>query len=168
MSISDRIVVMKDGVLMQQGRPQEVYDNPENLFVAKFLGTPPINVFEGDVSGGVLQLDGQGVLPVPGAVEGPVYVGIRPEGFRPDASGPLACGLNRVEVLGRETSMVCTHPACQADTLRAILRSEQEVGAQSGTVRFSLRPEKVFLFSRTSEERIRFGISPQAGPRAGL
>ena len=168
MSISDRIVVMKDGVLMQQGRPQEVYDNPENLFVAKFLGTPPINVFDGDVSGGVLQLDGQGVLPVPGAVEGPVYVGIRPEGFRPDASGPLACGLNRVEVLGRETSMVCTHPACQADTLRAILRSEQEVGAQSGTVRFSLRPEKVFLFSRTSEERIRFGISPQAGPRAGL
>ena len=168
MSISDRIVVMKDGVLMQQGRPQEVYDNPENLFVAKFLGTPPINVFEGAVSGGVLQLDGQGVLPVPGAAEGPVYVGIRPEGFRPDASGPLACGLNRVEVLGRETSMVCTHPACQADTLRAILRSEQEVGAQSGTVRFSLRPEKVFLFSRTSEERIRFGISPQAGPRAGL
>ena len=168
MSISDRIVVMKDGVLMQQGRPQEVYDNPENLFVAKFLGTPPINVFEGDVSGGVLQLDGQGVLPVSGAAEGPVYVGIRPEGFRPDASGPLACGLNRVEVLGRETSMVCTHPACQADTLRAILRSEQEVGAQSGTVRFSLRPEKVFLFSRTSEERIRFGISPQAGPRAGL
>ena len=56
----------------------------------------------------------------------------------------------------------------EMDTLRANLRSEQEVGAQSGTVRFSLRPEKVFLFSRTSEERIRFGISPQAGPRAGL
>ena len=47
MSISDRIAVMNHGVLMQLGKPQEVYDNPANLFVAKFLGTPPINVFEG-------------------------------------------------------------------------------------------------------------------------
>ena len=47
MSISDMIVVMKDGVVQQIGKPQEVYDNPVNLFVARFLGTPPINVFEG-------------------------------------------------------------------------------------------------------------------------
>ena len=45
MSISDRIVVMSRGVIQQIGKPQEVYDNPVNLFVAKFLGTPPINVF---------------------------------------------------------------------------------------------------------------------------
>ncbi len=49
MSISDRIVVMRDGVVQQIGKPQEVYDNPVNLFVAKFLGTPPINVFDGRV-----------------------------------------------------------------------------------------------------------------------
>ena len=46
MSISDLIVVMEAGVIQQTGRPQEVYDDPENLFVARFLGTPPINVFE--------------------------------------------------------------------------------------------------------------------------
>ena len=56
MSISDRIVVMKDGVVQQIGRPQDVYDSPVNLFVAKFLGTPPINVFEGEVRGGLLRL----------------------------------------------------------------------------------------------------------------
>ena len=56
MSISDRIVVMKDGVVQQIGRPQDVYDDPVNLFVAKFLGTPPINVFEGEVRGGLLRL----------------------------------------------------------------------------------------------------------------
>ena len=49
MSISDLIVVMKDGVVQQIGKPQEVYDNPVNLFVAKFLGTPPINLFSGRV-----------------------------------------------------------------------------------------------------------------------
>ena len=54
MSISDRIVVMKEGVLQQMGRPQEVYDDPVNLFVAKFLGTPPISVFSGRVQDGVL------------------------------------------------------------------------------------------------------------------
>ena len=52
MSISDHIAVMREGVLMQNGRPQEVYDDPANLFVARFLGTPPINVFEGRVKGG--------------------------------------------------------------------------------------------------------------------
>ena len=47
MSISDMIVVMKDGVVQQIGKPQDVYDSPVNLFVSKFLGTPPINVFDG-------------------------------------------------------------------------------------------------------------------------
>ena len=52
MSISDMIVVMKDGVVHQIGKPQDVYDDPVNLFVSKFLGTPPINVFEGRVKAG--------------------------------------------------------------------------------------------------------------------
>ena len=56
MSISDMIVVMKDGVVHQIGKPQEVYDKPANLFVAKFLGTPPINVFEGKVEKGRLYI----------------------------------------------------------------------------------------------------------------
>ena len=47
MSISDLIVVMRSGVVQQIGKPQQVYDHPVNLFVAQFLGTPPINVFEG-------------------------------------------------------------------------------------------------------------------------
>ena len=54
MSISDRIVVMEAGVVQQIGKPQDVYDDPTNLFVAKFLGTPPINVFEGKIKGGKL------------------------------------------------------------------------------------------------------------------
>ena len=155
MSISDRIVVMKEGVLMQQGAPQQVYDDPANLFVARFLGTPPINVFTGRVQGGRLLLADQEVLAVPGAPDGPVVAGIRPEGFEPAAGGGMACALSRVEVLGRDVSMVCTHPACQGDTLRAILRSGAGAPAQ-GTVRFALRPEKVFLFDPATEARIPF------------
>ena len=155
MSISDFIVVMKDGVLMQQGQPQQVYDDPASLFVAKFLGTPPINVFAGEVKGGMLLLDGQKALAVPGAPDGPVWAGIRPEGFVPVADGPVTCGLNRVEVLGRDTSIVCTHPACQTDTLRAIVRPEELTGPVGDTVHFALKPDKVFLFGREDELRIR-------------
>jgi multiple sugar transport system ATP-binding protein len=58
MSISDMIVVMKDGVVQQIGEPQHVYDEPANLFVAKFLGSPAINIFDGEIKNGVLYVDG--------------------------------------------------------------------------------------------------------------
>ena len=73
MSISDMIVVMKDGVVQQIGKPQAVYDDPVNLFVSKFLGTPPINVFEGRVKGGRLIIGNEDVLAVPGAPDGEVW-----------------------------------------------------------------------------------------------
>ena len=69
MSISDMIVVMKDGVVQQIGQPQDVYDSPINLFVAKFLGTPPINVFEGRVKGGRLLVGDNDILPVKGVAD---------------------------------------------------------------------------------------------------
>ena len=159
MSISDRIVVMKDGVLMQQGKPQEVYDDPANLFVAKFLGTPPINVFEGEVKGGRLYLGGAAVLETPGAAEGPVWAGVRPEGFVPAADGPLECAVSRLEVLGRDVSLVCTHPACQSPTLRAILSSQSQFALGQGAVRFALVPSKVLLFDRETEARVPFAAA---------
>ena len=68
MSISDMIVVMKKGVLQQIGKPQDVYDDPANLFVAKFLGTPPINVFKGYVYNGQLYIGGT-ITPIVEQVE---------------------------------------------------------------------------------------------------
>ena len=166
MSISDRIVVMRSGVLMQEGAPQQVYDDPANLFVSKFLGTPPINVFSGTVRAGKLLLDGQPVLDIPGVEDRAVWVGVRPEGFQPRADGPVCCSLSRVEVLGRDVSIVCTHPACQNGAVRAIIRSEQEVNASETQVRFALQPDKVFLFDRDSEVRI--PVPAGNGQEAGL
>ena len=155
MSISDEIVVMKDGVVQQIGRPQEVYDSPVNLFVAKFLGTPPIHVFRGEVQNGQLLLGGTAVLAVPGAPEGPVTAAVRPEGFVLAENGPLVCALNGVEVMGRDISVVCRHPDCENAVIRAIISAENTVPA-GGTVRFSLKPRKVFLFDADTERRIPF------------
>ena len=156
MSISDQIVVMKDGSVQQTGRPQNVYDDPANLFVAKFLGTPPINVFSGRVSGGRLLLGDDATLDIPGAPDGPVTAAIRPEGFVPDAGGVLRCGLKAVEVMGRDVSVVCTHPAFERTTLRAIIDADHRPDASAESVRFSLKPRKVLLFHRETERRVRF------------
>ena len=154
MSISDVIVVMKLGVVQQIGKPQAVYDDPANLFVAKFLGTPPINVFDGAVKGGKLYLAEDAVMDVPGVADQEVYVGIRPEGFILDANGPMHCKLNAVEVMGRDSSIISSHPAAQNPTIRSIVDSDNKVDTASETVTFSLKPNKVFIFNKETEERI--------------
>ncbi|MBR5445595.1 MAG: ABC transporter ATP-binding protein, partial [Clostridia bacterium] len=127
MSISDMIVVMKAGVLQQIGAPQEVYDNPVNLFVAKFLGTPPISVYNGHVKAGRLYIGTEAVLAVPGAPDGEVTVGVRPEGYILDENGPLTCRLNRVEVMGRDISVVSAHPDSLTEANRSIISAENRV-----------------------------------------
>ena len=156
MSISDLIVVMKDGILQQIGKPQEVYDQPVNLFVAKFLGTPPINVFNASVKGGKLYIGGEAVLAVPGVADQSVTAAIRPEGFDPDENGAFTCDLTRVEVMGRDISVVCTHPESQNETIRAIIDSEHMASIHGTIVRFALNPNKVFLFHPVSGERLVF------------
>ena len=152
MSISDHIAVMKDGVLMQSGRPQEVYDDPANLFVARFLGTPPINVFEGRVKKEKLLIGEEAVLSVCGVPDQDVWVGIRPEGFLPGPDGAFGCELSRVEVMGRDISIVSTHKACANPAIRSIINADTQIDPSARTVRFSLKPG----FHKQSEERIRF------------
>ena len=160
MSISDMIVVMKSGVLQQTGKPQEIYDDPVNLFVAKFLGTPAINEFSGVVKDEMLYIGDSAVMAVKGASDQNVTVCIRPEGFIIDDDGPLCCNLVRVEVMGRDTSVVSTHEAFAGQFIRSIIRAEDVAGISStDTVRFTLRPKKVFLFNAETEERVLFDTS---------
>ena len=156
MSISDQIVVMKLGVVQQVGAPQEVYDNPVNLFVAKFLGTPPINVFDGEVKGGALYVNGAKVLETPGVADQAVTVGIRPEGFNLDENGAMELNLRNVEVMGRDVSIVSDCPASLNSVVRSIINADNKVDLAAKTVRFSLKPHKVFIFNKETEERIRF------------
>ena len=157
MSISDLIVVMKDGVVQQIGKPQAVYDSPVNLFVSKFLGTPPINVFDGEVKDGQLYIGEEAVLAVPGVANQSVTAAIRPEGFTLSETGALSCDLSRVEVMGRDISVVSTHPKSQNVTIRSIISAENAVNTASQKVRFDLKPNKVFLFHKETGARIDFG-----------
>ena len=156
MSISDLIVVMKLGVVQQVGKPQDIYDDPKNLFVAKFLGTPPINVFSGKVENERLYVGEDPVLEVKGVADQDVTVAIRPEGFNLDPKGGLVCELSNVEVMGRDVSVVSRHSASLNPIIRSIINADNKVDVTSATVRYSLKPHKVFLFNAETEERIYF------------
>ncbi len=158
MSISDLIVVMKLGVVQQVGKPQEIYDNPTNLFVAKFLGTPPINVFSGRVESGKLYIGETAVLDVPGVDDRNVTVGIRPEGFTPCNDGPLVCELSNIEVMGRDVSIVSRHEASLNPIIRSIVDADIKIDASETKVAYALKPHKVFLFDAETEERIPFEV----------
>ena len=159
MSISDMIVVMKLGVVQQIGEPQKVYDDPTNLFVAKFLGTPPINVLEGTVSGGKLLLAGKEIMAVPGVADQEVFVGIRPEGFIPDPNGTLECKISNIEVMGRDVSVVSTHEASVNPVIRSIVDADYKVDLAAGIVRYNIKPHKLFLFNKETEERVYFEVN---------
>ncbi|MBQ6524227.1 MAG: ABC transporter ATP-binding protein [Atopobiaceae bacterium] len=156
MSISDQIVVMERGVIRQVGKPQDVYDEPENLFVSKFLGTPPINVFAGRIERERLYIGSQEVLDVHGAPDGEVSVGVRPEGFVPSPDGALTCALVAVERMGRDTSVVASHDAHDGVHIRAIVSSDARIDTKAENVRLNLRPEKTRLFDAQTGERIHF------------
>ena len=172
MSISDMIVVMKEGVIQQIGEPQNVYDEPKNLFVAKFLGTPPINVFHGRVAGEKVWIGSDCVMEAKGVEDGEVYVAIRPEGFvlsqeekchcqcehgegdNSETEGVFHCYLQAVEVMGRDISVVATHPLSENTVIRAIISSETKIDANKKEIGFKLKKNKVFIFSKETEERI--------------
>ena len=157
MSISDQIVVMKFGVLQQIDSPQEVYNNPANLFVAQFLGTPPINVFKG-------RLDGKKVLIGDDVVyeskedlgQKDVYVAIRPEGFAKPTGDKkehlFHADAEMIQVLGRDVSIVAKKKECTKDTFKIIISSE-DITTETH-VTFTVKPSKLFVFDGQTEERI--------------
>ena len=154
LSISDLIVVMRDGVPQQAGKPQEVYDDPENLFVARFLGTPPINVFNGKIEGGRLFLGDDEIMPL-SADDREVYIGIRPEGFIPDEGGALRCALKGMDVMGRDVSLIFSHAAATQPNVRAIVNSDIKIDLSAENTAFSIKPSKLYVFDKATEKRIR-------------
>jgi len=159
MSISDKIVVMKLGIKMQEDAPQEVYRNPNSLFVAKFLGNPPINVFKGSIKKGTLYIGEEKICKNKAFKEDKdVYVGIRPEGFLCDEHTKeedkvLSLDVQAIQTMGRDMSLVCDSACKDGDALiKIIIDSEIKVGV--GVNKFAIRPTKMFVFDGKSEERI--------------
>ena len=94
------------------------------------------------------------VLDVPGVADQEVTVGIRPEGFALDENGSIKCKPTNVEVMGRDVSVVSTHESSLNPLVRSIINSDSRIDLETGVVRWTLKPHKVFLFNKDTEERI--------------
>jgi multiple sugar transport system ATP-binding protein len=109
MTMADRIVVMREGRILQVGSPLELYENPVDVFTARFIGSPTMNLLPAALRSGGIELTAGGTLPVPAktATTGEILVGIRPQDLMPtgsDAAGLTLSGtVAVVETLGSET-----------------------------------------------------------------
>jgi multiple sugar transport system ATP-binding protein len=121
MTMGTRVAVMQHGLLEQVGPPQEVYDKPASLFVAQFLGSPPMNIFP------------------PGALEeGSHLVGVRPEHLALDREGPLTARVHLVEALGYERLITCVLP----NEARVVARTDDTEGPREGEAVFISAEER--------------------------
>jgi multiple sugar transport system ATP-binding protein len=157
MSISDEIVLMNFGEEQQKGVPQHVYDEPNNLFVAKFLGTPPIGVYNAQLKGDKVFIDGQLVYEnkaLKAEKDRDIVVGVRPEGYVLDEQGPLAIDPQYVETIGRDLSLVSSHAHAITQTFRIILSSANLKLEDKKQVKFSIKKEKTFIFDKEDGRRL--------------
>jgi multiple sugar transport system ATP-binding protein len=174
--LSDRIAVMHDGVLLQVGNPHEVYRRPADVFVARFIGSPSINVFAGELKRQGTQLtvvmpgpqDGSGALARPvnlsGQVtppSGQVLVGIRPEDltlYRQPAPERLRAVVEFVQPMGALSYAVLRIPGGEhlvqgrEDIMAAI--GQEDVYDRGGAVWLDIRGNRFSLFDRESGRAI--------------
>jgi multiple sugar transport system ATP-binding protein len=102
MTMADRIVVMKDGHVMQAGPPLELYDRPANTFVARFVGSPSMNIFQAEVVDGNVRFAGRDWAPAPAGRPAALQIGIRPENLRIGEGGAIL-DVENVDPTGSET-----------------------------------------------------------------
>ena len=148
-TMADRIVVMNAGRVEQEGTAKDLYERPATLFVATFIGSPPINVFDG-----VTTVDGVNVrdvaLPVSASVSGDVVVGIRPEAVRANGTGTPA-RIAAVEPMGRE--VLYTADAALG-TIRFVEAGAEARLREGDDVALAYAPRDVLLFEKASGRRV--------------
>lgn len=156
LSISDRIVLMRSGVLQQNDLPQRLYNEPANQFVADFLGNPPINNIPGTIQNGLFVTEdgiAEAKLPMLEGVENgrKVNLSVRSESFVLDANGPIACDVTRMYQMGKEEM---AYLRMGGHDFRGYI--DADAGLKAGDhVRLGLKKRGVFLFDRETGERIR-------------
>lgn len=165
MTMGDRVAVMKDGLLQQVDAPLSLYDTPNNLFVAGFIGSPAMNLIEGDVVDGGVKV-GDYVVPITREVlakapgEKRLTLGIRPETFKVAADDQgIPIDIAVVEELGADSYLYGTLAGLSEDELVTAQQIVARVGAretpQKGkVVRLAAEPERIHVFSNETEERI--------------
>ncbi len=153
MTMADKIVILRDGIIEQQGSPLEVYDHPDNLFVAEFIGSPAMNILRGTVEGAFVVTAGGVKLPLPkqhGAKQGQrVAYGVRPEHI--DLAKGFAAKVVVTEPTGPE---IHVYADAGGDEVCAVIRDRVDV-MRGNDIQLAPRLDKVHLFDAETGKTIR-------------
>ncbi len=158
MTMGKRVAILNEGTVQQIGPPQEVYDRPANLFVARFIGSPPMNTVPAAITDGKVDLGDGLALPAPLAASvhaaglTDAIVGVRPEDLTLDPGGAVAATVAVVESLGHERHVACRLP--DGTLWMATVRARDAVPEPGETVRLRVNPEHLHLFDPATEARV--------------
>lgn len=155
LSISDKILLLNEGVIQQHDDPQNLYLEPNNLFVAKFIGNPIINISEVDVKDGVIHhpaftLQASELVESrfrKGLENGHYYLGLHPEDLVPSENGLFTVTVTAVELIGRERIL---HFTLGEQDIKSIVSVEHKI-EEGDTLSFDLLRHKLFLFNQNGE-----------------
>jgi multiple sugar transport system ATP-binding protein len=157
MTMADRIVVMHDGIVEQIGEPLEIYDRPDNVFVASFIGSPAINLFEGTFRSGekpVFETAAGLVVPVDRIPDGylnqAAILGIRPEHIAIDSDGPVRLSVTVTEPTGSETYVI---GRSGEETVRCFFRDRVAVHP-GDTIGLRFDSARLLFFDAATQRRI--------------
>ena len=152
MTMADRMIVMNNGNAEQIGTPLEVYQKPETLFAAQFIGSPAMNIFDAEIQNGCLILNGLALTEV-SLPDGKVALGIRPEHLVPSVSGPIKVSLNNAEPLGANTLLYGNIKSSNED-ITISMPGVHEISENEGDKSFGVEKAKIHLFCPSSGRRL--------------
>lgn len=151
MTMADRMIVMNAGRAEQIGTPLEVYEKPQSLFAAQFIGSPSMNVLDAVVKNGSLKL-GDATMRAPAAVNGKVTVGIRPEHAIADLNGPLSIKVQMGEPLGANTLLHGRVTGANDAFTISLPGVHHAVAGED--IRFGLDPKNLHFFDPENGQRL--------------
>ena len=151
MTMADRMIVMNAGVAEQIGTPLEVYETPQTLFAAQFIGSPAMNVIDATVANGSVSVGSVTLGPASGP-DGPIKVGLRPEHLMSDPTGALRARIQMSEPLGANTLL---HGFLEGSdkAITISLPGVHPVGERGVEMSFSIDPSHLHLFDGVSSQR---------------
>ncbi|MEM1038378.1 MAG: ABC transporter ATP-binding protein [Pseudomonadota bacterium] len=152
MTLADRVVVMNKGIVQQVGTPKEIYNRPRNTFVAGFMGTPAMNLIEGDVKGGVFTAENVNISGFNKGHSGPVTLGFRAEdaSLANGSDGQITAPIYSFELLG-EASMITMKTGSTMSAVKTDKDYEAEIGQ---SVSASVPAAICHLFNTQTGERL--------------
>jgi multiple sugar transport system ATP-binding protein len=159
MAMGDRIVVMSNAVIQQVGTPREVHYDPANLFVARFIGSPGMNLIEGNYQDGVVHLPGEQQYPVPAEWKpaldrhgnGEVILGFRPEAGYVSPDGPIGSKVYASDLYG---SYRMLHLELETDVIANVRAGRTDNYGIGETLHFDIESDLVRFFDPQTEAAI--------------